>query len=447
MKPTIVLVGRPNVGKSTLFNRLTRSRNALVADVPGLTRDRHYGDGRVGDRPYFVVDTGGLEPVAKDGILHEMARQTQAAIAEADIIIFLVDGRDGLTPQDRRIADSLRRVSPRVWLVVNKAEGMNPGMVTAEFHELGMGEPHPLSAAHGDGVRGLMEDVLGSLPPEEEAPKAEESDVPRIAVIGRPNVGKSTLINSLLGESRLIAFDQPGTTRDSIEVPFERRGKRYILIDTAGVRRKGRVFEAIEKFSVVKTLQAIEQANVVVLVLDAQLEISDQDAHLAGYIAEQGRAIVLAVNKWDGLDEYQREQIRRQLERKLGFLGFASTHYISALEGKGLGAVLASVDEAYKSAMAKLPTPKLTRVMAEAVERQPPPRGGQSRPKLRYAHQGGSNPPIIVIHGTALEHVPDTYRRYLENTFSQHFGLKGTPLRVEFRTARNPYVQSRGKRK
>ncbi|HLU77777.1 MAG TPA: ribosome biogenesis GTPase Der [Burkholderiales bacterium] len=448
MKPTIVLVGRPNVGKSTLFNRLTRTRNALVADVPGLTRDRHYGDGRVGDRPYFVVDTGGLEPVAKDGILYEMARQTEAAVAEADAIIFLVDGRDGLTPQDRRIADSLRRESSRVWLAVNKAEGMDPGMVTAEFHELGMGEPHAVSAAHGDGVRALMEEVLDALPVVEEAPKTEEeSGVPRIAVIGRPNVGKSTLINSLLGESRLVAFDQPGTTRDSIEVPFERRGKRYILIDTAGVRRKGRVFEAIEKFSVVKTLQAIEQANVVILVLDARLEISDQDAHLAGYIVEQGRALVLAVNKWDGLDEYQREQIRRQLARKLGFLGFATTHYISALEGKGLGAVLASVDEAYKSAMAKLPTPKLTRVMAEAVERQPPPRGGQSRPKLRYAHQGGSNPPIIVIHGTALEHVPDSYKRYLENCFSQHFGLKGTPLRVEFRTARNPYVRSRGKRK
>ena len=291
--------------------------------------------------------------------------------------------------------------------------------------------------------------MLGGLPAEEEeeAPAPEDEDVPRIAVIGRPNVGKSTLINSLLGESRLIAFDQPGTTRDSIRVPFERRGKRYILIDTAGVRRKGRVFEAIEKFSVVKTLQAIEQSNVVVLVLDARLEISDQDAHLAGYIVEQGRALVIAVNKWDGLDEYQRELIRGQMERKLSFLSFARTHFISALEGKGLGAVLASVDEAYKSAMAKLPTPKLTRVMMDAVAKQPPPRGGQSRPKLRYAHQGGSNPPIIVIHGTALEHVPGSYRRYLEGTFSQHFGLKGTPLRVEFRTARNPYVETKGKRK
>jgi len=448
VKPTIVLVGRPNVGKSTLFNRLTRSREALVADVPGLTRDRHYGDGRVGDRPYFVVDTGGLEPVAKDGILYEMARQTEAAIAEADAIIFLVDGRDGLTPQDRRIADMLRRYKDRVWLAVNKTEGMNAAVVTAEFHELGLGEPHALSASHGDGVRAVMDEVLAALPrAEEEAEPEEQTAVPHIAVVGRPNVGKSTLINALLGEERLIAFDQPGTTRDSIRVPFERNGRQYVLIDTAGVRRKGRVFEAIEKFSVVKTLQAVEQANVCILVLDARQEIADQDAHLAGYIVEQGRALVVAVNKWDGLDDYQREQIKQQLERKLGFLGFARTHFVSALEGKGLGAVLASVDEAYQSAMAKLPTPKLTRVMMDAVAKQPPPRKGLSRPKLRYAHQGGSNPPVIVIHGTALDHVPESYRRYLESTFRRHFGLRGTPLRVEFRTARNPYVEKGTKRK
>jgi len=448
VKPTIVLVGRPNVGKSTLFNRLTRSREALVADVPGLTRDRHYGDGRVGDRPYFVVDTGGLEPVAKDGILYEMARQTEAAIAEADAIIFLVDGRDGLTPQDRRIADMLRRYKDRVWLAVNKTEGMNAAVVTAEFHELGLGEPHALSASHGDGVRAVMDEVLAALPrAEEEAEPEEQTAVPHIAVVGRPNVGKSTLINALLGEERLIAFDQPGTTRDSIRVPFERNGRQYVLIDTAGVRRKGRVFEAIEKFSVVKTLQAVEQANVCILVLDARQEIADQDAHLAGYIVEQGRALVVAVNKWDGLDDYQREQIKQQLERKLGFLGFARTHFVSALEGKGLGAVLASVDEAYQSAMVKLPTPKLTRVMMDAVAKQPPPRKGLSRPKLRYAHQGGSNPPVIVIHGTALDHVPESYRRYLESTFRRHFGLRGTPLRVEFRTARNPYVEKGTKRK
>lgn len=442
MKPTLVLVGRPNVGKSTLFNRLTRTRDALVADMPGLTRDRHYGEGRLGDRPYLVVDTGGLEPIAKDGILREMAKQTETALAEADAVVFLVDGRDGLTPQDKRIADTLRRLSARVWLAVNKTEGMNTAMVTAEFHELALGDPHPVSAAHGEGVRELVDAVLQSLPQAEQSAE-DVPDVPHIAVIGRPNVGKSTLINSLLGEERLIAFDQPGTTRDSIHVPFERKGKSYVLIDTAGVRRKGKVFEAVEKFSVIKTLQAIDEANVVVLVLDAQAEISEQDAHLAGFIVERGRALVVAVNKWDGLEEYPREQIKAQLSRKLMFLAFARTHYISALEGSGLGALLASVDEAYQAAMAKLPTPKLTRTMMAAVAKQAPPRAGLFRPKLRYAHQGGSNPPVIVIHGSALNHVPETYRRYLEGVFRSSFGLTGTPLRVEFRTARNPYAERR----
>jgi GTPase len=442
LKPTLVLVGRPNVGKSTLFNRLTRSRDALVADMPGLTRDRHYGEGRLGDRPYLVVDTGGLEPIAKDGILREMAKQTETALAEADAVIFLVDGRDGLTPQDERVAEVLRRLSARVWLAVNKTEGMNAPMVTAEFHELAMGDPHPVSAAHGEGVRELVEVVLQSLPEVEESVE-ETPAVPHIAVIGRPNVGKSTLVNTLLGEERLIAFDQPGTTRDSIHVPFERKGKSYVLIDTAGVRRKGKVFEAVEKFSVIKTLQAIDEANVVVLVLDARSEISDQDAHLAGFIVERGRALVVAVNKWDGLDDYAREQIKAQLSRKLMFLSFARTHYISALQASGLGALLASVDEAYQAAMAKLPTPRLTRTMMAAVAKQAPPRAGLFRPKLRYAHQGGSNPPIIVIHGSALNQVPETYRRYLEGVFRSSFGLTGTPLRVEFRTARNPYAERR----
>ncbi|HKY02113.1 MAG TPA: ribosome biogenesis GTPase Der [Burkholderiales bacterium] len=414
--------------------------------MPGLTRDRHYGEGRMGDRPYLVVDTGGLEPVAKDGILREMAKQTETALAEADAVIFLVDGRDGLTPQDKRIAEVLRRVSARVWLAVNKTEGMNAPMVTAEFHELALGDPHPLSAAHGDGVRGLVDDVLAALPQAEE-PLEPLPDVPHIAVIGRPNAGKSTLINSLIGEERLIAFDQPGTTRDSIHVPFESKGKPYVLIDTAGVRRRGKVFEAVEKFSVIKTLQAIDVANVVILVLDAHAEISDQDAHLAGFIVERGRALVVAVNKWDGLEDYPREQIRAQLSRKLAFLSFARTHYISALEGSGLGALLASVDEAYQAAMAKLPTPRLTRALIAAVAKQAPPRAGMSRPKLRYAHQGGNNPPIIVIHGTALDHVPDTYRRYLETVFRKTFGLVGTPLRVEFRTSRNPYADRSEKRR
>jgi GTP-binding protein len=441
MKPTIVLVGRPNVGKSTLFNRLTRSRDALVADLPGLTRDRHYGDGRLGDRPYFVVDTGGLEPVAKDGMLGEMAKQTASALAEADAVIFLVDGRDGLAPQDRRIGEELRRLRARVWIAVNKAEGMDSGVVTAEFHELALGVPHAISAAHGDGVRQLIDAILAEFPPEEAAEPPAADDAPRIAVVGRPNVGKSTLVNRLLGEDRMIVYDQPGTTRDAIEVPFERGGRRYVLVDTAGVRRKGRVFEAVEKFSVVKTLQAIDQANVVVLVVDAAEAITDQDAHLAGYVLERGRAIVVAANKWDGLGEYERQHARRTLERKLAFLGFARIHFVSALRGEGLSGVLASVDEAYRAATARLPTPKLTRTLIDAVARQAPPRAGFSRPKLRYAHQGGVNPPLIIVHGNALDAVPPSYRRYLESVFRKAFGLAGTPLRIEFRTGRNPYAR------
>jgi len=441
MKPTIVIVGRPNVGKSTLFNRLTRSRDALVADIPGLTRDRHYGEGRVGSRPYFVVDTGGFEPVAKDGILHEMAKQTQQAIAEADVIVFLVDVRQGLTPQDRGIAQLLRRTGRRVLLTVNKAEGMNVGVVTAEFHELALGQPYAISAAHGDGVEDLVELALEGFEAHMQA--EPQSDHPRIAIIGRPNVGKSTLINAMLGENRVIAFDQPGTTRDSIEIQFERNGRQYTLIDTAGLRRRGQVFESIEKFSVVKTLQSVEQANVVVLVLDAMSEISDQDAHIAGFILEKGRALVVAVNKWDGADAYQRECVKRDLERRLGFLAFARFHFISALQGSGLRGLLPSIDEAYRAAMAKLPTPKLTRVLIEAVERQPPPRKGLIRPKLRYAHQGGMNPPLIIIHGNALNSVSDTYRRYLEGRFREAFALQGTPLRVQMKTSTNPYLRKR----
>jgi GTP-binding protein len=440
VKPTIVLVGRPNVGKSTLFNRLTRSREALVADLPGLTRDRHYGDGRIGDRPYFVVDTGGLEPVAKEGLLGEMARQTSAAIAEADGIVFLVDGRDGLAPQDRRIAAELRKARARVWVVVNKAEGMDPALATAEFHELGLGAPHAISAAHGDGVRLLVDDLLAELP-EEASDEPADQDGPRIAVVGRPNVGKSTLVNRLLGEERMIVSDEPGTTRDAIEVPFERDGKRYVLVDTAGVRRRGRVVEAVEKFSIVKTMQAIERANVVILVVDAAEGITDQDAHIAGYVLESGRALVVAANKWDGLDDYTRENAKRTLERKLAFLTFARVHFVSALRGEGLRPLIASVDEAYRAAMAKLPTPRLTRTLIDAVARQAPPRAGIVQPKLRYAHQGGSNPPVIVVHGSALKSVPASYRRYLEGVFRKAFGLAGTPLRIEFRTGRNPYVR------
>jgi len=440
MKPTIVIVGRPNVGKSTLFNRLTRSRDALVADMPGLTRDRHYGEGRVGDRAYFVVDTGGFEPVAKDGILHEMAKQTLQAIAEADVILFMVDVRQGVAGQDRNIAGMLRKTGRRVLLTVNKAEGMNVGVVTAEFHELALGEPYAISAAHGDGVNDLVELALAGFAPQAEA-EPQLADHPRIAIIGRPNVGKSTLINSLLGENRVIAFDQPGTTRDSIDVPFERDGRHYTLVDTAGLRRRGQVFESVEKFSVIKTLQAVDQANVVVLVLDAQADISEQDAHIAGYVVEKGRAVVVAVNKWDGLDDYRRECVKRDLARKLAFLGFARFHFISALEGSGLSGLLPSIDEAYRAAMAKLPTPRLTRILIEAVERQQPPRKGLTRPKLRYAHQGGMNPPLIIIHGNALDAVPEGYRRYLEGRFREAFSLQGTPLKVQFKTSVNPYLK------
>lgn len=441
MKPTLVLVGRPNVGKSTLFNRLTRSRDALVADQPGLTRDRHYGIGRVGDRSYLVVDTAGFDPIADSGIMLEMARQAEQAIAEADALLFMVDGRAGLTPHDEQIAARLRRAGRPVYLLVNKAEGMERPSVAAEFHALGLGEPLPVSAAHGEGVKALMDLVLGGFPAEEAEP--EEAAGPRVAIVGRPNVGKSTLINALLGEERVIAFDLPGTTRDAIAIPFERGGRQYTLIDTAGLRRKGKVFEAIEKFSVIKTLQAIEQANVVVLVLDASQDISDQDAHIAGFALDAGRALVVAVNKWDTLDNYRRERLKADIARKLGFLSFARFHYISALRGEGVGPVMKSVDAAYAAAMAKLATPKLTRVLLAAVAKQAPPRHGIFRPKLRYAHQGGSNPPIIVIHGNALEHVGQAYVRFLERTFLEAFKLQGTPLRVQFRTTHNPFVEKR----
>ena len=431
-------MGRPNVGKSTLFNRLTKTRDALVADFPGLTRDRHYGNGRMGERPFLVVDTGGFEPTARDGIMVEMAQQAEQAIAEADVLIFLVDGRAGLTAHDQEIAARLRRVGKPLVLAINKAEGMRQEIVAAEFHELGLGEPHVISSAHGEGVRNLVEACLADFAPDDEP--EPDGKVPKIAVAGRPNVGKSTLINALLGEERVIAFDQAGTTRDAISIPFERNGKRYTLIDTAGLRRKGRVFETIEKFSVIKTVQAIEQANVCILVLDASQEVSDQDAHIGGFIVESGRALVLAVNKWDAIDSYRREIFKREIARKLGFLGFARHLYISALEGTGVSGLFGAVDAAYAAAMTKLPTPRLTRALQAAVEKQSPPKHGLFRPKMRYAHQGGMNPPIIVIHGAALEHIADSYRRYLEHHFLEIFRLQGTPLRVEFRTAHNPFI-------
>ena len=442
MKPVIALVGRPNVGKSTLFNRLTRSRDAIVHDVPGVTRDRHYGEGRQGSRAFIAIDTGGLEPGAHEGIYVQMARQAEQAMAEADAVVFMVDARAGLTPGDRQIAGRLRKLRAPVYLAVNKAEGMQPDTAVAEFHELGLGTPAAVSSAHGEGVRELMDLALSkfSFPDEPATDETPEKGHPRVAIVGRPNVGKSTLINALVGEERVIAFDTPGTTRDPIEVPFQRGGRRYTLIDTAGLRRRGKTGEAVEYFSIVKALQAIEAANVAILTLDAVDGVTEQDAHVAGYILERGRALVLAVNKWDAATKEQRERMKAELQWKLGFLSYADVHFISAKQGEGLGALMRSVDGAYAAAMARLSTPKLTRALIAAVEQQAPPRSGLVRPKLRYAHQGGVNPPRIVIHGNALDRVPDSYKRYLQGFFRKKFELVGTPMAIELRTGRNPYA-------
>jgi GTP-binding protein len=442
MKPVIALVGRPNVGKSTLFNRLTRRRDAIVVDVPGVTRDRHYGEGFVGGRACIVIDTGGLEPDTGGEIYKEMARQTEQAIVEADAVVLVTDARAGLAPGDRVIAENLRRLKDRVWIAANKAEGLDPDTAAAEFHELALGQPMAISAAHGSGVGALFEAVLKPFPLPTERDELEARH-PRVAFVGRPNVGKSTLVNALVGEERVIAHGEPGTTRDAIEVPFERGGRKYTLVDTAGLRKRGKSHgHEVEKFSIVKTLQAIEAANVAVLVLDAVDGISEQDAHVAGYILERGRAVVVAVNKWDAADKDARERIKRELQWKAGFLSFADALFISAKSGKGVNEVLRAVDAAYAAAMAKLPTPKLTRSLIAAVERQKPPhRRGYSRPKMRYAHQGGSNPPRIVIHGNSLQHVTDAYKRFLENWFREEFKLAGTPLAIELRTGRNPYAE------
>src|SRR3954471_8353242 len=443
MKPVMALVGRPNVGKSTLFNRLTKSRDAIVADFAGLTRDRHYGNARQGRYEFIVIDTGGFEPTAESGIFMEMAKKTRQAVAEADVVVFVVDARGGLSAQDHDIANYLRKLGKPTVLAANKAEGMTEGVQLTEFYELGLGEVHPVSAAHGQGIRSLVELAFDSLhlPEPEEEEEARETGIIKLAVAGRPNVGKSTLINTWLGEERLVAFDLPGTTRDAISVPFERHGQKFELIDTAGLRRRGKVFEAIEKFSVVKTLQAIGDANVVLLLLDATQGVTDQDAHIAGYILESGRAVVLAVNKWDAVDEYNRDLVRRQIEQRLPFLKFADLHFISAQKRQGLGPVWASITQAYKSAMVKMSTPVLTRLVQEAVQFQAPKRAGMFRPKLRYAHQGGMNPPVIVIHGNSLEHVTDAYKRFLEGRFRKEFTLVGPPLRVEMPTSKTPYAE------
>ncbi len=443
MKPVIALVGRPNVGKSTLFNRLTKTRDAIVADFAGLTRDRHYGEGRLGSREFIVIDTGGFEPDCTAGIFKEMAKQTRQAVAEADAVVFVVDVRNGLSAQDHDIARYLRTANKKVLLAANKAEGMQAGHQLAEFYELGMGEPHAISSAHGQGIRSLLDMILEDFQLDEDEDELLDDDPNkpiRLAVAGRPNVGKSTLINTWLGEERLVAFDMPGTTRDAISVPFERDGRRFELIDTAGLRRKGKVFEAIEKFSVVKTLQAISDANVVLLLVDATQGVTEQDAHIAGFVLESGRAVVIAINKWDAVDSYQREMLQRSIEQRLAFLKFAPVLHISAIKRQGLGPVWTAIANAWASAVCKMPTPVLTRLLLEAVQYQQPKLAGAFRPKLRYAHQGGQNPPIIVVHGNSLEHVSESYKRYLEGRFREHFKLSGTPLRIEMKSSHNPFI-------
>ena len=439
MKPVIALVGRPNVGKSTLFNQLTRTRDALVADFAGLTRDRQYGIGRLGDRPYLVVDTGGLSGEGQ-GIEGEMAQQVRAAIAESDAVVFLVDARDGLNASDENIAAYLRQCGKPVFLVVNKTDGIDAVVAASEFHALGLGEPMPIAASHGRGLNPMIQRVLADFPDEAEGDEEDEDERIRVAIVGRPNVGKSTLVNRILGEERVVVFDMPGTTRDSIHIPFERDGQHYTLIDTAGVRRRARVSEAIEKFSIIKTMQAINDANVVVMVLDAREGISEQDAHLLGMAMDAGRALVIAINKWDGLQSDQKDAVRRDLAIKLPFLDFAKFHYISALHGTGVGELYATIRKAYASAMRKFSTPELTRLLESLLMSHQPPLVNGRRIKLRYAHQGGKNPPLIVIHGNQVEAIPGSYRRYLENAFRKHLKLEGTPIRIEFKGGENPYA-------
>jgi GTP-binding protein len=439
MVPVIALVGRPNVGKSTLFNRLTRSRDALVADLSGLTRDRKYGEGRVGDSQFMVIDTGGISG-DEEGIDSLMAKQSLLAIEEADIVLFLVDGRAGLNPADEMIADHLRRSEKSCYLVVNKTDGLDPDVAISDFFGLGLGQPLPIAASQNRSVTLLIEEVLSELPEQEADVLPEEfKHSTKIAVVGRPNVGKSTLVNRMLGEDRVVVFDQAGTTRDSIYIPYERDGEPYILIDTAGVRRRKNITEAVEKFSIIKTLQAIEDANVVVCVIDARQGVTDQDLHMLGFVLDAGRSLVIALNKWDGMTEEQKLKVKEQIQRRLEFVDFARFHFISALHGSGVGEMYRSVDEAYASAMAKWPTNRLTRLLEDVVAEHQPPMVNGRRIKMRYAHQGGSNPPIIVVHGNQLDNLPASYKRYLQNKFRQVLGIKGTPVRFEFRVGDNPF--------
>ena len=445
MIPVIVLIGRPNVGKSTLFNVFTRSRDAIVANEPGLTRDRQYGVGERADKTFIVIDTGGLSGEKQD-LDDLMARQTGLAIEEADEILFIVDAQDGLTSGDRLIADLVRKAGKSCYVIVNKVDGANPDQAQADFFALGFEHVHLISAAHRKGTGVLLDKLLESYPSQQAVDGNDGG--PMVAVIGRPNVGKSTLINRLVGEERVVAFDQPGTTRDTISVPFERHGKHYTLIDTAGVRRRGKVHQAIEKFSVIKALEAIEKSQVVILVIDAQEDLTDQDLTLLGYVLNSGRALVIAINKWDGLDPDQREQIRSSLQRRLGFVSFAAQHLISARHGTGVGDLMVSVDQAYASAFMDINTRYLTDLLEEAVFKHNPPLHHGRRVKLRYAHQGGRNPPVIVIHGNQTQHLPDAYQRYLINFFITRLKLKGTPVRIELKSGKNPFsAKNRSKKR
>jgi len=445
MKPVIALVGRPNVGKSTLFNRLTRSRDALVANFSGLTRDRIYGTVTSDDCDFIIIDTGGLT-AQSDNMADLMKKQADLAIEEADLVFFLVDGRAGLMADDHAVGQKLRSIGKPTILVINKSEGEQKEMIAAEFYALGLGEPQVISASQGRGIADLISSLKDELPAviaaaddSEEEDKEQRDNTIRLAVLGRPNVGKSTLINRIMGEERVVAFDEPGTTRDSIHIPFEKDGTDYILIDTAGVRRRSKVSEMLEKFSIVKTLQALEDANVVLLILDAHEGIVEQDLHLAGLIIQSGRAVVIAVNKWDGLDKEEREWVTSNVERRLPFLNFANTHFISALHGSGVGLLFKSVKQAYESAMAQIPTPRLTRVLEDAVADHQPPLVHGRRIKFRYAHLGGKNPPRIIIHGNQTDSTPNSYKRYLENTFRDVLNLHGTPIVIEFKKGDNPF--------
>lgn len=439
MTPVIALVGRPNVGKSTLFNQMTHTRDALVADYPGLTRDRKYGEGRHLQRRFIVIDTGGLGGDDRAGVNQVMEEQALLAIEEADIVLFLVDGRTGLTPGDGEIARHLRRTGKTAHLVVNKTDGSDPDAAASEFHQLGFSSVFMIAAAHNRGIRSMQDALLWDGTEEEQAPEPVTPPGIRIGVIGRPNVGKSTLVNRMLGEDRVVVYDQPGTTRDSIEIPFTRRDQDYTLIDTAGVRRRKHVNEAVEKFSIIKTLKAIDEAHVVLIVIDAREGLVDQDMHLIGFALEAGRALVVAVNKWDGMDPDDRKAVKETLKRRLAFLDYARTHFISALHGTGVGDLYASVHECYDSAMAKWATNDLTRILQDAVQQHAPPMVRGRRVKLRYAHQGGSNPPIIVVHGNQTDSLPSVYRRYLENIFRKVLKVVGTPIRMEFKSGANPF--------